>query len=129
MQTQHNTWNNASDLKELALGVMAEQAWAMNARTAAQVLSGVMGIIVVRFDLSTMQRTCAELVRHSPSWATNLGRLPSGADGRVADAMQLVATVARGVLPLCGKAALRQALSYWATESDPASWACLAPHK
>jgi hypothetical protein len=115
------------DLGNLALAVkVSTHGGRLSARTAAQCLSGVVGLVAQRFGIRAMQDACAELVRYDAAWDTDLGKLPRDYTGAVGEALELVATVARGVLPLSGATALREALAYWATESDPAAWMSLA---
>jgi hypothetical protein len=97
----------------------------MSARTAARCLSGICGLVARRWTVDEMQRTCAELVRHERAWATSFGDLPH-VNGIVHERTQLVVVVARALLPLAGPANVRSALSFWATESDPAVWAAVA---
>lgn len=116
-----------SDLRELALAVMRPDAGAaMSARTAARCLSGVANLCATKYGVAVMHRACGELVRSERSWATNLGMLPNlgfidGAE-QLAEAIELVAVVARGILPIAGAANMRAALSFWACETDPAIW-------
>lgn len=125
--TTMQRWNdNLDDLNSLALGVRTSGHVAkMSARTVAQCLSGVVGLIASRWGAAVMQETCAQLVRTSSVWEHSFGRLPHE-NGTVPESITLVATVARGLLPLAGETAVRQALSFWATECDPAVWMALA---
>lgn len=66
-----------------------------------------------------MQRACADLARHNAAWATSLGDLPRGIDGRTRE-VWFLAAAARGVLEVAGVANTRAALAFWATEDDPA---------
>jgi len=116
--------DDIDDLKSRALPVLEQTSDAparMSARQAAAVLSGIVGHIARTRTLDHAQRACAELVRFEPVWATSFGRLPHR-NGYISEDVALVATVARSLLPLAGVDALRAALSFWATEDDPAAW-------
>jgi hypothetical protein len=126
MQTQpYNP--KISDLRELALAVMRpDESAAMSARTAARCLSGVVNLCATKYGTVVMHRACGELVRSNNVWATSLGTLPDvgfveGAE-QLSSAIELVAVVARGILPIAGAANMRAALSFWACETDPAVW-------
>jgi hypothetical protein len=93
----------------------------MSAKTCARVLSGVCSLIARRWTVDDMQRTCAELVRHDLAWTTSFGSLPHK-NGIVHERTQLVVAVARALLPLASPDRVRAALSFWATETDPAVW-------
>lgn len=121
--------DDIADLKNRAAAVMAapEGSERMSARTAAAVLAGICGLISRRWTTDHMQRTCAELARFEPTWASSFGRLPTDAQTRlVTEATQLLAAVARAVLPLAGADNLRAALSFWASENDPSVWTQIA---
>lgn len=111
-----------SDLRERALSVMRPDVVAstMSARTAARCLSGVVGLAARRYSVSAMQRACGDLARFDAAWSHS--QLPAGPDGRVSELVEMIAVVARGILPLCGVDAMRAALAFWASESDPAVW-------
>jgi hypothetical protein len=112
-----------ADLRARAQAVMTSSSeTATSARAAAQVLSGIVGLVVRRFGIDVMQRTCADLVRHDAAWRTKLGSLPAGMDGRISEATQLIAVVGRGLFPLAGADNVRAAMSFWASEDDPAVW-------
>jgi hypothetical protein len=98
----------------------------VQARNIAQCLSGVIGLAARRFTLDGMQQACAELARNTKAWETSLRDLPRGTDGRVAPPVELIAAAARGFYPLSGSDAIRSALAFWASESDPAVWMSLA---
>lgn len=123
MSTPTLYWKDTiSDLRARALAVSAAPVDAkMSARTAAACLSGIVGLISRRWTNDVMQRTCAELVRHDPTWATSFGMLPQ-VNGSVSEPIQLLAVVARSLLPIAGADNLRAALSFWASEDDPATW-------
>lgn len=116
-----------TDLRSRAESVVhaSAEAPALNARTAARCLAGICGLISNRWSVDEMQRTCAALARHERAWATSFGDLPRD-NGSVSDATQLVACVARGLLPLAGAGGVRAALSFWAVETDPAVWQSVA---
>lgn len=119
-------WRDSiDDLRNRAQMVAAPSSQSLSARTAARCLSGVVSVMTRRWSVDLMQRTCAELVRHDEAWATQLGRLPHE-NGLVSEAMQLLAAIARGILPLAGEDNLRAALSFWATETDPRVWLSIA---
>lgn len=113
-----------SDLRELAVAVMRPEAApsGLSARIAARCLSGVVGLVALRWGTLAMQRACAELVRHDDAWASSFGKLPAGVDGRVTEPVEMIAVAARGILTLAGAQNMRAALSFWASESDPAVW-------
>lgn len=100
----------------------ASSAGSMSARTAAACLSGIVSLVSRRWSVDVMQHTCAEIVRFAPAWDTSFGQLPTGHDGVVAETVQLIAVVARSLLPLAGAQNLRDALAFWAIETDPAVW-------
>lgn len=125
---QTSSWRtNIEDLRARARDVaMPTNRQAIEARTIAQCMSGVIGLATRRFTLEVTQAACAELARNARAWETRLGDLPRGIDGRVTPAVELIAAAARGFYPLAGSDALRAALSFWAAESDPAVWMSLA---
>lgn len=129
MQASRTTYwkDDIDDLRDRAQSVTTEPTdqVSMSARTAAACLSGIVGLIARRWTIDVMQRTCAELARHQIAWESSLGRLPV-VNGIVSEPMQLVAVVARSILPLAGVANLRAALSFWASEDDPAVWNTVA---
>jgi len=118
--------DDITDLHARASAVVAAPAAVerMSARTAARCLSGIVGLIARRWTADEMQYVCAELVRYDRAWLTSLSVLPSS-HGRVSEPMQLLAVVARGLLPIAGVENLRAAVSYWASETDPAQWQAL----
>lgn len=115
-----------TDLRNRALACfeprMAER---MSARAAAACLSGIVGHVVRKISLDVAQQTCAELARDERTWRTSFGVLPHD-NGYVSEATQLVATVARSLLPIAGADNLRAALSFWACEDDPRIWQSVA---
>lgn len=115
----HYWKDSIDDLREQAAAVMGTPTGTVSARQAAAVLSGICGLIARRWSVDEMQRTCAELARLQP---LNFGRLPTTATGVVTEPMALLATVARSLRPLAGEHNLRAALSFWATEDNPAVW-------
>lgn len=126
MQTSH--WRtDITDLRARARDVSTPtDRQALEARSIAQCMSGVIGLAVRRFSLEAVQHACAELARHTRAWETRLGDLPRGTDGRVTPLVELIAAAARGFFPLSGSDTLRSALAFWASESDPAVWMSLA---
>lgn len=94
---------------------------AISARAAAKCLMGICSLVSRRFSVETMQRTCALLARDDRAWASGLAVLPF-TNGRVAEATQLIACVAHGLIPLAGADGVRAALSFWAVEDNPAVW-------
>lgn len=122
MQTHH--WKTEiADLRVRANAVKgAGSDTRLSARAAARCLSGVIYLVSTRWSVDVMQQACAELVRCDATWATNFGRLPAGVDGVVSEPTQIIAVVARGILPLSGVDGMRSALAFWASESDPAEW-------
>lgn len=120
--------NDIEDLRARAHDVLTHTTpQAIHARSVAQCLSGVVGLVSRRFSLEVAQSACAELARHERSWETTLGDLPRGVDGRVSEPIVMLAAVARGLYPLAGTDGVRAALAFWACERDPAVWASLAP--
>jgi hypothetical protein len=113
--------DNVDDLRKKAVEVTAPSAASssVSARQAAAILSGICALIARRWTVDEMQRTCAALARQEPF---AFGRLPAEPNGLVSEPMALLASVARAVLPLAGATNLRAALSFWATEEDPAVW-------
>ena len=99
----------------------------LSARSAARLLFGAIGLATARHGVDEMQRACAELVRHDAAWTTKFGTLPRGPDGTVSEALSLIASMARGILPMAGAEHLRAALAFWASERDPAVWRQMAP--
>lgn len=125
MQTTTAYNPEISDLRELALAVMHPDAsTSMSARTAARCLSGVIALVAREHGTVAMQRACAKLVRFSDAWRSSFGKLPVAfADPEAVDeAIEMIAVIARGILPVAGAANMRAALSFWASESDPAVW-------
>jgi hypothetical protein len=118
-----------SDLRQLAAAVTRDIALptpAMSAAMAARCLSGVVNLLAQRFGVPEMQRACGELAGFAPAWTSKLGQLPDDPSGFVREAVQVLAVVARGVLPLAGAANLRAALAFWASETDVAIWSQVA---
>lgn len=112
------------DLRGLAMDVMAAPASheKISARAAARCFHGIVSHVSRKFGQDTMQRACAELVRHADAWSSSFARLPDNGTGFVAEPVMLLAVVARGLLEVAGPAHLRAALSFWATEDDPVAW-------
>lgn len=128
MQGNDVYWkDNIADLRGRAAAVMNApvEGILMSPRTAAACLSGIVGLVARRWTVDTMQRTCAEIARSDVAWSSMLGRLPH-VNGIVSEPMQLVAVVARSILPLAGEKHLRAALAFWASEDDPAVWNSVA---
>ena len=119
--------DDIADLKTHATAVLERTgADRVSARAAAACLQGIVGLVARRWTLDVAQRTCAELVRYQPAWSTSfLGELPHQ-NGYVNEQTQLIATVARSLLPLAGADNLRAALSFWASEDDPSVWQSLS---
>lgn len=123
---QTTVWNpEISDLRELAVAVMRPEAnGVMSARTAARCLSGVAGLVARTHGVQTMQRAAGAIVRHGLAWQSSFGHLPSfPGDVNAASAVEMIAVVARGILPIAGVDNMRAALSFWACETDPTIWA------
>jgi len=125
---QNDTWRlDIEDLRACAHDVLTQTTnQAIHARSAAQCLSGVIGLAVRRFTLDVVQHACAELARNARSWETTLGDLPRGVDGRVCEVVEMIAAAARGLYPLAGAGSVRSALAFWACERDAAVWMSLA---
>lgn len=111
------------DLRSRAVNVTATPATAekLSARTCARCLMGVVSLISRRWTSDIMQKTCAELVRCEDAWATKFGKMPM-VNGLVSEPTQLIAVVARSLLPIAGADNVRAALSFWATEDDVGVW-------
>jgi hypothetical protein len=92
---------------------------------AARCLHGIVRLVARRWTVDEMQRTCAELVRCDLAWQTSMGVLPH-THGVVSEQTQLIASVVAGILPLASVNAVRDAVSFWATEDDPAVWSAVA---
>lgn len=121
--------DDIADLKNRAAAVLAapDDSARMSARTAAAVLAGICGLISRRWTQDHMQRTCAELVRFDDAWISSFRILPVDPKSRlVTEATQLLSAVARALIPLAGVDNLRAALSFWASEDDPAVWTTIA---
>lgn len=99
---------------------------AIEARSIAQSMFGVIGLAVRQFSLDGMQRACADLAASSMPWETSRALLPRGPDGRVTPQVEFIAGAARGFHALAGSETLRSALAFWALESDPAVWMSFA---
>ncbi len=128
MQNATHWKNGIDDLRARAVEVMAAPARRCNhlqANETAACLAGVVSYVQRTHSLDEAQRACAELVRHDLAWATSFGSLPAERDGRVTEPVLLLAVVCRGLLEVAGAANLRAALSFWATETDPAVWSRL----
>ena len=126
MATPMHWKDHIDDLRTRAESVrVATGPASMSPRTAAACLAGICGHISRKHSVDEMQRACAELVRFEKAWATSFGQLPH-TDGRVSEATQLLACVARGLIPVAGASAVRDALSFWAVETDPAEWQAVA---
>ena len=114
------------DLTARALLVTEAKSEAMmSAKDCARVLSGICGLVARRWTVDDMQRTCAELARFERAWSTSFGTLPH-VNGVVHERTQLVAVVARALLPMAGADKVRAALAFWATETDTAVWQSVA---
>lgn len=117
--------NNAGDLRDRAHRVTtmaASSSYPTSARQAAKVLLGIVRHVAATWSKDIMQRACAALARHEASWASvPLAKLPLE-NGAVPEPLKLIALVARGLLPMAGADNVRDALSFWAIEDDPATW-------
>jgi hypothetical protein len=124
MQNTNCHWKTeTSDLRARAADVAIGGASPrMSARTAARCLSGVVSHVDRQWSRDVMQRACAELVRCDATWSTSFRVLPSRVDTDLTSAVELIAVVSRGILPLAGVEAMRAALAFWATEEDPSVW-------
>ncbi len=119
----HATWKDA-DLIARAAAVSATSADTarISARAAARCLWGVVMLVCRQWSRDEMQMACARLVRDVDAWESRLARLPVELDGRVHPALEHMAIVARGILPICDVDTMRAALAFWATECDPVEW-------
>jgi len=100
----------------------------LSAHVTAQALFGAVGLAAARHGVDAMQRACADLVRCESAWTTKFGNLPRDHAGQVSEPMALIASMARGLLPLAGVDRLRAALAFWAVEDDPAVWRRMVPN-
>jgi len=128
MLTDGTYWKDKiDDLRDLASCVLvaSDTQEKLSARTAARCLMGVVSLVARRWTMDEMQRTCAELVRSEKVWETSFGLLPLEPNGIPSERTQLIAVVARSLLPLAGPENVRAALSFWATETDPGVWTSL----
>lgn len=124
MHSANQNWKTEiSDLKSRARAVVdaPTDVMRMSPRAAARCLSGVISLICRDFSVDVMQRACADLVRCDAAWETRFGTLPRS-DCGVPRAIEMLAVVARGILPLAGADSMRAALAFWASEDDPAQW-------
>lgn len=94
----------------------------LGAREIARVLSGVTSIVARKHGVEEMQRVCAELVLDRAAWQSRLAVLPRKTDGYIDPELEMIATVARGLLHCSSVEAVRSALAFWASERDPAVW-------
>lgn len=94
----------------------------LSAAEAAHSLVGVMCWIQRKSSFENMQTVAAQLVRYEAAWSSSFGSLPHDGAGVVDEYVGLLAVFCRGILELAGAMNLRAALSFWATESDPAVW-------
>ena len=116
-----------ADIRRLARLVSDTSAdQQMSARGAACCLYGAVSLVASRHGVDAMQRSCADIVRCDAAWASNFGTLPRAMDGSVPETIRMIATLARGVLPMAGVARTRAALAFWAVEDDPAVWQLVA---
>jgi len=118
------TWKNEiADVRHLARLVSDRSTdRQMSARGAACCLYGAISLVADRHGMDAAQRSCADIVRCDAAWSSSFGTLPRGPDGIVPDPIRMIATMARGVLPLAGPDRTRAALAFWAVEDDPAAW-------
>lgn len=120
---QDHYWKHTiDDLRSQAAAVIAAPAadgGSVSARQAAAILAGICGFVARRSSVDAMQQACATLARMK---VMDFGKLPTGFDGRVAEEISLIASVARSVRSLAGDDAVRAALAFWASEDDPAIW-------
>jgi hypothetical protein len=122
MQTTGPYWRDEiTDLRNQAAAVLVAPVsdGRVSARQAAAILSGICSLVSRRWTVDTMQRACAALARMKPF---TFAVLPADVNGVPSDPVQLVAVVARSILPMAGEANLRAALAFWASEEDPAVW-------
>lgn len=120
----HTTpWKDADLIaRASAVATPSGELTRISARTAARCLSGVVALVSRQWSVDEMREACANLVRDDDAWISRLARLPVGVDARVHPALEHIAVVARGILPLCDADTMRSALSFWATERDPVEW-------
>lgn len=98
----------------------------MRSRHVAMCLSGIVGLAARRFSLERAQRACADLARADRAWETRLGDLPRALNGVVPEEVVLISAAARGLYAVAQPSEIRDALAFWAAESDPAVWMSLS---
>jgi hypothetical protein len=128
MRTGGVYWKDQiDDLRSRAANVFPASpvASTLTPLAAARCLHGIVSLVARRWTVDEMQRTCAELVRCDRAWETSMGVLPH-TNGFVTEQTQLIASVAAGLLPLAGINGVRDALSFWSVEDDPAVWSAVA---
>lgn len=115
---QTTTKHPMNDLRERAAAVTSPtDDGIVSARQAAAILSGICRLVAMRFGVDAMQCACADLAQLTPM---DFSLLPTAYDGRMPEQLSLIASVARSVRQIAGEETLRAALSFWATENDPA---------
>lgn len=93
----------------------------ISSREAAACMAGILSWIARRSGVAAMQAAATAIAQHEAAWTSQLARLPH--EGGVVDEdVEMLAVVCRGVIDLAGPDNLRAALSFWATETDPAVW-------
>lgn len=103
----------------VAVGVRPGQ---LSSREAARVLGGVMSWISRTHGTVAMHAVASELALYDAAWSSSFRDLPLDTAGEPNAHTLLVAAVCRGLLEIAGPANLRDALSFWASERDPANW-------
>lgn len=119
-------WKNGEmdDLLARAADVAAAPAArrdCMSASEAACALAGIVAHISTTRGHAELQRAAAQLARSEHAWATALRDAPTR-QGLADESSALLMVVCRGLVEMAGVDHLRAALSWWATESDPAVW-------
>lgn len=92
----------------------------LTAFQAARSMLGIIGIMTEAFGADGMRAACAELARCDAAWATQFRELPRDSNAQTLEPSRFLARAARGLLLTAGAANLRAAISFWATERDPA---------
>lgn len=110
---------------EVSASAPAPARATLTARQAARVLTGVAGWLSHGHGgAAGMRETFAELASHADSWLPErpFRSLPLRYDGKVSAELALLASVCSGMVADFGLRALRSAVAFWATETDPQIW-------
>lgn len=124
----HKYWkNDLDDLRARAADIETSPAVRrdlVSPRECARVMLGVVSYVQRAYSLEEMQASCADLARDDRAWKSSLRDLPSEG-GIVKQSTFLIAVTCAGLLGIANEAAIRSALAFWATETDPSTWQTL----